>query len=151
VLLEVDFVGHRPACDLSGLGGIEPEASQQRLLKGAEPLPEPRDPVDELDELLSVEASPAEWAESRARLAAAAAKGLPEYVAIDVALAVGTVTVERIPTASREAAWQVIDRAAREHGGYGPMGPLLTGAVDDGHARRFAAWLLAERRTGARG
>ncbi len=118
-----------------------------RLLEGAEPLPEPRDPADLLHGLLSVEASPAEIAETRRRFADAAGLGLPERVTLDVVLPAGTFTVEGIPTSSREAAWAVIDRAAQEHGGYTPgLGPMFTSALDDEHARRFAAWLLAERR-----
>ena len=120
----------------------------------AELLPEPRHPADLpdlLDGLLPAEAPAAEWAESRARLAAAAAMGLPERVTLDVLLPAGPITVEGIPTASREAAWQVIDRAVREHGGYPDtpgLGPGFTCARDDEQAQRAVTWLLAERRAG---
>jgi len=114
------------------------------LLQGAEALPEPRDPADLLDGLLSTEPSPEEWAESRSRLADAAAMGLPERVTGDVLLTDGPLTVEGVPTVSREAAWRAIDRAAEEHGGYPDTGPALTGG--DAHWQRFAVWLLAERR-----
>jgi len=109
-------------------------------LDRVEILSEPRDPADLLEGSLPGDAP---TPESRARLADAAAMGLPERVELDVCLLDGPVTVQ-VPTASRKAAWQSIDKVLAEHGGDPSDGVALTGA--DEHAVRTAVWLLAERR-----
>jgi hypothetical protein len=110
-------------------------------------LHEPRDPAADLDGILADdEPTPAEVRESRSRFADALAMGLPEHVTLAISLPAGTVAVERIPTASREAAWKVIDCAAESHGGYRDgFGPCFVDASgEDEQAQRFAVWLLSE-------
>jgi hypothetical protein len=136
-LMETDSTATRPGLEVvTGAEAIS-------LLGEVELLSEPRDPAEGLDELLVEEPAPGQWAQSRRRLIAAVQAGLPERVSLKVHLPAGPITVE-IPTASREAARRLVDRAVQEHGGYGhPSMPCAIGG-DDELAWRAATWLIGE-------
>jgi len=166
--LAADHLGVGPS-EIAAAWTIEPDTANRKIRRGraagqpsedgsprivlvedylgldrVEILSEPRDPADLLEGALPGDApTPEQVVESRARLADAAAMGLPERVELDICLPHGPVTVQ-VPTASREAAWQPIDRVLVEHGGDPRDGVALTGA--DEHAVRAAVWLLAECR-----